>query len=103
MWCGSCYSSNVTVKFPEKKKALDEYGEMSDPNERERLQVAWGKMHLPDDEFHSARNGDHCMVPFECDLCIFRKLKRRSPDLTNPGDDLLLACIRQINLDAFWS
>jgi hypothetical protein len=43
------------------------------------------------------------MVPFECVLCIFCKLKKRSPDFTNPGEDLLLACIRQINLDAFWS
>jgi hypothetical protein len=91
------------VKFPTKKKALDEYEDLEDPNERERLQVAWGKMHEPDDEFHFARNGDHCMVPFECDLCVFRKLKRRSPDFTDPGDDLLIACIRRINLDAFWS
>jgi hypothetical protein len=42
-------------------------------------------------------------VPFECDLCIFRKLMKRSPDLTNPGDELLIACIRRINLIAFWS
>jgi hypothetical protein len=86
-----------------KKKALDEYEDLEDPDERERLQGAWGKSHEPDDEFHFARNGDHCMVPFECDLCIFRKLKKRSPDFTNHGDDLLLACIRRINLDAFWS
>jgi hypothetical protein len=43
------------------------------------------------------------MVPFECDLCVFRKLRRRSPDITDAGDSLLLACIRRINLDAFWS
>jgi hypothetical protein len=79
------------VKFPVKKKALDKYEDLEDPNERERLQVAWGKMHEPDDEFH------------ECDLCVFRKLKKRSPDVTNPGDELLIACIRRINLDAFWS
>jgi hypothetical protein len=64
----------VDVKFPVKKKALDEYEDLEDPNKRERLQVAWGKMHEPDDEFHFGRNGDHCMVPFECDLCVFRKL-----------------------------
>jgi hypothetical protein len=93
----------VDVRFPVKKKALDEYEDLEDPNERERLQVAWGKMHEPDDEFHFARNGDHCMVPFECDLCVFRKLKKRSPDITDPGDELLIACIRRINLDAFWS
>ncbi len=43
------------------------------------------------------------MVPFECDLCIFRKLSGRSPRSQEPVDDLLLGCIRRINLDAFWS
>jgi hypothetical protein len=103
MWCGRCYTSSESVKFPVKKKALDEYEDMEDPNERERLTVAWGKKHQSEDEFHFGRNGDHCMVPFECDTCIFRKLQRRSPDVTSPTDDLLLACIRRVNLDAFWS
>jgi hypothetical protein len=86
MWCGSCYTSNEDLGFPVKKKALDnEYEELDDPSKRERLQVAWGKAHQPDDEFHWTRNGDHCMVPFECDLCIFQKHKRRSPDLSNPA------------------
>jgi hypothetical protein len=78
----------VDVKFLVKKKALDKYEDLEDPSKRERLQMAWGKSHEPDDEFHFARDGDHCMVLFECDLCIFRKLKKRSPDFTNPGDDL---------------
>jgi hypothetical protein len=103
MWCGSCYSSSGNVKFPVKKKALDEYEDMTDPNEKERLQVAWGKRHEPENQFHFGRNGDHCMVPFECDTCIFRKLQDRSPDVTDPADELLLACIRRVNLDAFWS
>ena len=43
------------------------------------------------------------MVPFECDLCIFRKLKGQTPVPNTPQDALLLACIRRANLDAFWS
>ena len=43
------------------------------------------------------------MVPFECDLCIFRKLRGRSPQARDSVDALLLGCIRRINLDAFWS
>ena len=43
------------------------------------------------------------MVPFECDICVFRKLKGQNPDLKNPADSLLLSCIRRVNLDAFWS
>jgi len=46
------------------------------------------------------RNGDHALIPFECDLCIFRKLKKMNPVEGRPGDDLLLGCIRRINLDA---
>jgi hypothetical protein len=40
--------------------------------------VFLGKRHKPEDEYHSGRNGDHCMVPSmvpsECDICIFQKL-----------------------------
>ena len=50
-----------------------------------------------------ARDGDHLMIPFECDLCIFHKLRKEEPQLTKAQDDLLLQCIRRANLDAFWS
>ena len=43
------------------------------------------------------------MCPFECDVCIFRKLTGRSSDNESSVDDLLLATIRRMNLDAFWS
>jgi hypothetical protein len=43
------------------------------------------------------------MSPFECDRCIFHKLRGSPPDPRNEKDKLLLACIRRANLDAFWS
>ena len=44
------------------------------------------------------------MVQFECDSCIYRKLKKgRNPGVNESSDALLLACIRRANLDAFWS
>ena len=43
------------------------------------------------------------MVPFECDLCVFRKLRGNSPRHDNATDSLLLSLIRRANLDAFWS
>jgi len=46
-----------------------------------------------------ARDGDHLVTPFQCDLCVFRNLKGRNP---GAQDALLLACIRQANLDALW-
>ena len=69
----------------------------------DRLTQAWKKLHQKPNSFLHGRDGDHLMVPFECDLCIFRKLKGHNPGLKNETDSLLLACIRRANLDAFWS
>jgi hypothetical protein len=43
------------------------------------------------------------MVQFECDFCVFEKLKGRTPDPSHPVDKLVMACIRRATLDAFWS
>ena len=51
----------------------------------------------------TARNGDHVATPFQCDTCIFRLLWKEEPDSGSAQDSLLLACIRRVNLDAFWS
>ena len=68
------------------------------------MEAAWHKNHQAEDAFLVARNGDHALVPFECDLCVFRKLTRRNgPNSKNPQDQLLSALIRRVNLDAFWS
>lgn len=42
-------------------------------------------------------------IPFECDLCHFRNITKRDPELTNPKDGHTLMCIRRANLDACWS
>lgn len=42
------------------------------------------------------------MTPFQCDLCLFRNLQLRNPLPSHPKDDLLLCCIRRVNLDALW-
>ena len=51
----------------------------------------------------TARAGDSLMCPFECDECLFWKLKKRSSVLLDPGDERLLGFIRRANLDAFWA
>ena len=56
-----------------------------------------------DDMYAVARDGDTCMVPFQCDLCHFRNLMGRDPLLGNIADDESLCLIRRANLDAFWS
>jgi hypothetical protein len=67
------------------------------------MRQAWGKKHRASNDFLVARDGDHLLVPFKCDMCIFRKLQGRNPVLTNPQDSLLIAFIRRANLDLFWS
>ena len=47
--------------------------------------------------------GDHLITPFECDRCVFVKLKGRLPTKDAQKDRLLLAAIRRVNLDALWS
>jgi hypothetical protein len=43
------------------------------------------------------------MSPFECDRCMFHKLRGTPSDPENARDKLLLACVRRANLHAFWS
>jgi len=50
-----------------------------------------------------ARDGDSLLVPFECDRCIFIKLRGSLPSPSDPTDLLLMATIRRMNLDSFWS
>jgi hypothetical protein len=103
MWCGGCYTSDPKVTFFVNKLESEGGESERDPKDRARLQKAWGKKHRSENDFHQARDGDHTLVPFECDLCIFRKLKGRSPVLPDPIDELLLGCIRRMTLDVFWS
>jgi hypothetical protein len=92
MWCGECYTSHPTILFHVKQR---EGFQTAATNEAdcERLQRAWGKKHRSPDEYLVGRDGDHFLVPFECDLCVFRKLRMYDPSPTSEQDRLLLACI----------
>ena len=50
-----------------------------------------------------ARNGDHLLIPYECPLCVFRKLRNHSPAKDSVADNLLLDFITRAILDAFLS
>lgn len=47
-------------------------------------------------------DGAHLMMPFQCDLCIFRSLYKRNP-MMGPSDTEALQVIRRMNLDLIWS
>lgn len=98
-WCGTCYTSSDDVEFFVKTTPG-----IHDARDGDRLQHVWGKRQASVAAFKVARDGDHLMVPFEFDICIFWKLRGVQPNPEeSPQDKLLLACIRRVNLDAFWS
>jgi hypothetical protein len=88
VWCGKCYTPHPLDKFFW-FEVTDEDGFDWRPAE-ERLR------HL------HARDGDHLLTPFQCDLCMFCNLQGRDPLKADAKDDLLLCCIRRANLDAVW-
>ena len=93
MWCGDCYISATHPNFPIVTKR----------EENDRLENAWKPVHQNRETYLRGRNGDHTLVPFECDLYIFRKRRQSEPNLNDNVDLLLLALIRRANLDGFWS
>jgi hypothetical protein len=64
--------------------------------------IPW-KRRREDDRLLVVCNGNHVTMPFQCDLCIFRLLHGEEPRTQSAQDALLMACIRWVNLDAFWS
>ena len=70
--------------------------------EDERIESAW-KERWDARKCLVGRDGDHLMTPFECDVCMFVKLKERLPMRDCEKDQLLVACARRVNLDALWS
>lgn len=72
-------------------------------DEKMRFDVLWNKKHRRPDDFLKARNGDHLLVPFECDHCIFYKIQGVVPLLNKESDVNLLAYIRRMNLDSMWA
>jgi len=93
-WCGPCYREMPEDPFPRLqgvgKDQSDEWEAMEVESEE-------------DERHRSARNGDHLVTSFECDLCHFRNCCGRDPHLSSHKDRFTLVCIRRGNLDAFWS
>ena len=54
------------------------------------------------DRYKGARDGDHLMCPFQCDLCHFRNIQKRDPG-SDPRDEVLQKALRRAILDSFWS
>ena len=78
------------------------------PNETEagdedRMISGWKRQAEDSGRFRTGRDGDDLLLSFECDYCVFWKLYKSMPDLESEANTYAMACIRRINLDAFWS
>ena len=105
-WCGRCYTSSEAVKFHVRSlKVVEDTKELGrDKRDEVRIEKSWGRKKAKTKrDFLEGRDGDHLLVPFECDLCVFRKLRKTDPSPSSQSDILLMAVIRRANLDAFWS
>mmetsp|Transcript_8220 Transcript_8220/g.11746 ORF Transcript_8220/g.11746 Transcript_8220/m.11746 type:complete len:105 (+) Transcript_8220:259-573(+) len=60
-----------------------------------RLESAWSTKHRRVDSFQRARNGYRLLVPYECNLCTFQKLKRCYPNVGHPQDEILDSLLSQ--------
>jgi hypothetical protein len=85
VWCGSCYTKPPNNLFHHAQPTDESGFHWRSDKDRDR--------HL------AAQDGDHLTMLFQCDLCVFRNLQGRNP---TSQDDFLMACIRQVNLDALW-
>jgi hypothetical protein len=91
-------------------RVVDSRGDSADTRatgkdlDEDRLGNFWRVTRADEQVFHYARNGDHLLVAFECDFCVFSKIRPgERPDMTSEIDTLLLAAIRRVILDSFWS
>jgi hypothetical protein len=102
---GECYSTKNELGFHINKLTEEEETKSGNPRDlHRRVLRSWGRKAKSAGDYLKARNADSTLIPFECDLCIFRKLSKTSrPDSKNPQHQLLMYAIRHINLDAFWS
>jgi hypothetical protein len=91
-WHGRCYRQGSNDPFP-----VMQVDDLDDSlMGAEELEVD------DPDRFRVARDGDHLMCPFQCDVCHFRNIQDRDPGARHE-DALFLMCIRRANLDALWA
>jgi len=87
-WCGKCY---IPLDKGEFKVAM--------PKEADGEVVIEEKDKM---RFLAARDGDHLVTPFQCELCHFHNIMERDPQDNLASDVRLLKLFRRASLDAFW-
>ena len=66
------------------------------------MEATWVKKG-DEERFVHGIDGSFLLCPFQCDLCWFRNLQKRSPREGSYADARVLSYIRRVNLDICWS
>jgi hypothetical protein len=103
-WHGRCYRIHPCDPFPQGlvPKRTEDLGN-EEEEELEGWDLSEGERYEVDSEFKTAPPGDHLMTAFQCELCLFRNIKKRDPIPECEIDKWTSTCLRRANLDAFWS
>jgi hypothetical protein len=92
-WHRGCYTKDPLDKYPV-LQAKDLEDSLMDTDD------------LVDEDptrYQEARDGDHLMCPFQCDICHFANIHHCSPNTLSAQDNLCMVIIRRANLDALWA
>ena len=88
-WCAGCYVAGKSDRFHRNENRDEDGNPIYDcSSDQQRFKVGI--------------QGSQFLVPFQCDLCVFRLLFNRNPTLTT-GDYDHMTVIRRMLLDAMWS
>jgi hypothetical protein len=90
-WCGDCYTPPNGYRFPVRLPKNEE-----------------GNLLMKEEDnliFAVTRPGDHLFCPFKCEICHFRNIQGRSPNMgLGPLEDTeLMKSLRRVSVGAFWS
>ena len=85
-WCGNCYSSSNKIEFFHQ---TDPRWDSNDPS----ILRKWKQKEKKKADFDFARDGDHLLTPFQCDLCVFRRINNRDPLNGLDADEKVLAYV----------
>jgi hypothetical protein len=89
VWCGTCYTVPAGSPYPI-RTATDKDG----------FEIA---IDGDEDRFQMARAGDFLMTPFQCDICHFRNVMGKDPDVGCEKHLRFLYDMRHANINAMWS
>ena len=104
VWHARCFRIPNQDPFPRElvPKPAEDLGDGL-VTEQEGWELTEGERAEVEREYLAARPGDHFMTPFQCPLCHFRNIYKRSPQVESKIYKWTLTTIMRASLDAFWS